>query len=144
MTPIISAANIASQTSTDSTNNTVPLPTQMLSEQDFLNLLVTQMTAQDPLKPMDSQDMLAQMVQFSTLNANTTMQTQLQQMGTQQVFSEASSLLGKQVTLQLDSSTTQGVVTGVDVSTGAPQIVVNGQSYDLNQVLTVTNAPTTP
>ena len=115
----------------------------MLSEQDFLNLLVAQMTAQDPLKPMDSQDMLAQMVQFSTLNANTTMQSQLAQMGVDQNFSEASSLLGKQVTLQLDSSTAQGVVTGVDVSSGAPQIVVNGQSYNLNQVLSVSNAPTT-
>jgi flagellar basal-body rod modification protein FlgD len=143
ITSAASAASAASQTSTDSTGNTVPLPTQMLSEQDFLNLLVAQMTAQDPLKPMDSQDMLAQMVQFSTLNANTTMQTQLAQMGVDQNFSEASSLLGKQVTLQLDSSTAQGVVTGVDVSSGAPQIVVNGQSYNLNQVLSVSNAPTT-
>ena len=131
-----------SQTSNDST---VPLPTQMLSQQDFLNLLVTQMTSQDPLKPMDSQDMLAQMVQFSTLNANTTMQSTLGQMQTGQDFSQATALLGRQVTLQVDDSTTaQGVVTGLDTSSGTPEIIVNGQSYNLSQVLSITNAPTTP
>jgi flagellar basal-body rod modification protein FlgD len=107
------------QTSTD---GTIPLPTQMLSQQDFLNLLVTQMSSQDPLKPIDNQDMLSQMVQFSTLNANTTMQVALGQMQQTQSLSEATGLLGKQVTLQVDSSTTaQGVVTGVDTSTTTPK-----------------------
>jgi flagellar basal-body rod modification protein FlgD len=125
--------------------DTVPLPTQMLSQQDFLNLLVTQMTSQDPLKPIDNQDMLSQMVQFSTLNANTTMQSTLGQMQTGQQFSEASALLGKQVLLQVDSSTTtQGVVSGLDTSTSAPQIIVDGQSYSLSQVLSVSNATTPP
>ncbi|HEX4266106.1 MAG TPA: flagellar hook capping FlgD N-terminal domain-containing protein [Verrucomicrobiae bacterium] len=129
----------------NSSDSTVPLPTQMLSQQDFLNLLVTQMTAQDPLKPIDNQDMLSQMVQFSTLNANTTMQSALGQMQTGQVFSQATALLGREVKLQVDSSTTaQGVVTGVDTSGSVPQITVNGQSYTLDQVLSVTNAPTTP
>jgi flagellar basal-body rod modification protein FlgD len=127
-----------------SSDSTVPLPTQMLSQQDFLNLLVAQMTSQDPLNPMNSQDMLSQMVQFSTLNANTTMQTALGQMQTGQEVTQAEDLMGRQVTVQVDSSTTaQGVVTGVDTSGSAPAIIVNGQSYDLSQVLSVTNASTT-
>jgi len=69
----------ASQTNSG-TDNTIPLPTKGLSQNDFLKLLVTQMTSQDPLKPIDNQDMLSQMVQFSTLNANTTMQSALGQM----------------------------------------------------------------
>jgi flagellar basal-body rod modification protein FlgD len=121
------------------------LPTQSLSQQDFLNLLVAQMTSQDPLNPTNSQDLLSQMTQFSTLNANTTMQTQLGQMQTLNEFSEAGSLLGKQVTLQQDASTTtQGIVTGVDTSTDVPQIIVNGQSYSLSQLLSVTNTSSTP
>ena len=127
-----------------STSDTIPLPTQMLSQQDFLNLLVAQMTSQDPLNPTSSQDLLSQMTQFSTLNANTTLQSDMTQMNVGQQFSTANSLLGKQVLLQVDSKTTaQGVVTGVDTSTGSPQIVVNGQSYSLSQVLSVTNATTT-
>lgn len=128
-----------------SSDGTVPLPTQMLSQQDFLNLLVTQMTAQDPLSPMTNQDMLGQMVQFSTMNANTTMQVALGQMQNTQEFTQAAGLIGRQVTLQVDSSTTsQGVVSGIDTSGTSPQIIVNGQSYVLSQVLSVTNAPTTP
>jgi flagellar basal-body rod modification protein FlgD len=136
------AATTGSQSST---GDSIPLPTQMLSQQDFLNLLVTQMTSQDPLKPIDNQDMLSQMVQFSTLSANTTMQSTLGSMQSGQDFSQATSLLGRQVTLQVDSSTTaQGVVTGIDTSSGVPQITVNGQSYSLSQVLSVTNTTTTP
>ena len=133
-------------TSTNTDNNNIPVPTsQMLSQQDFLNLLVTQMTAQDPLKPTDSQDLLSQMTQFSTLNANNTMQTQLANMQLSQQFSEAGSLLGKQVTLQLDSKTTaQGTVTGIDTSANVPQIVVNGTSYTLDKVISITNPTATP
>jgi len=117
---------------------------QSLSEQDFLNLLVTQMTSQDPLNPMTNQDMLQQMVSFSTLQSNTSMQTLLAGMQSGQVFSEANSMIGKHVNLQVDSNgnTAQGVVSGVDMSTGTPQIVVNGQSYGLNQVISVTPTST--
>ena len=137
--PIINSA-ASSQTG----NNNIPVPTEGLSQQDFLKLLVTQMTSQDPMKPTDSQDLLSQMTQFSTLNANTTMQTQLAQMQALNEFSQASSLLGKQVTLQLDDTTTaQGVVTNVDTSSNVPQLIVNGQHYSLAQVLSVANpAPT--
>ena len=38
---------------------------------DFIKLLTTQLTYQDPLEPTDNQDMLAQMAQFSALAATT-------------------------------------------------------------------------
>jgi flagellar basal-body rod modification protein FlgD len=38
---------------------------------DFIRLLTTQLTMQDPLEPTDNQDMLAQMAQFSSLSVNT-------------------------------------------------------------------------
>ena len=137
--------SISSTGSSTGADNTIPLPTQMLSQKDFLNLLVTQMTSQDPLNPTNSQDLLSQMTQFSTLNANTSLQANLAQLQSSQQFSLANSLLGKQVTLQLNSNTTaQGIVTGVDTSSTAPQVVVNGQSYNLSQVLSVADAPSTP
>lgn len=133
-----------SNTQSNSDSN-IPLPTQSLSQQDFLNLLVAQMTSQDPLNPTNSQDLLTQMTQFSTLNANTSMQGVLGQLQSGQLFSDAGALLGRQVTLQVDASTTtQGTVTGVDTSGNTPLIVVNGQSYDLSQVLSVTNPTSTP
>ena len=136
----VSAATNAVAAQATTSTDSFTLPTQTLSQQDFLNLLVTQMTAQDPLNPMTNQDMLTQMVQFSTLQANTNLQSDLTQLQGSQQFLQASALLGRQVNLQVDSSTTtQGIVTGLDVSSGAPRIVVNGVSYDLSQVITVSN-----
>ena len=133
-------ANAAANSQASSSNDTYTFPTQMMSQQDFLNLLVTQMTAQDPLNPMTNQDMLTQMVQFSTLQANTNLQSNLTAMQIGQEFQDATALIGKQVNLQVDSSTTTlGVVTGVDVSSGLPEIVVNGVSYGLGQILSVTS-----
>ena len=138
--PIINSA-AAAQTGN---NSSIPVPTQGLSQQDFLKLLVTQMTSQDPMKPTDSQDLLSQMTQFSTLNANNALQSQLAQMQALNEFSQAGSLLGKQVSLQVDDTVAQGVVTGVDTSGNVPQIIVNGQSYSLAQVLSVANPAPTP
>jgi flagellar basal-body rod modification protein FlgD len=44
---------------------------QTLGQADFLRLLTTQLTLQDPLAPADNEAMLAQMAQFSALAAST-------------------------------------------------------------------------
>lgn len=44
---------------------------QSLGQADFLRLLTTQLTLQDPLDPADNKEMLAQMAQFSALAATT-------------------------------------------------------------------------
>ena len=137
---VTSATNSQSATG----NSAVPVPTEMLSQQDFLQLLVTQMTSQDPLNPTKSQDLLSQMTQFSTLNANTMLQSQMAQMQELNQFSEAGNLLGKQVTLQLNDTTTgTGIVSGIDTSGDTPQLIVDGQPYSLAQVISVSNPTTT-
>ena len=44
---------------------------ETLDQGDFLRLLTTQLTFQDPLAPADNEAMLAQMAQFSSLAATT-------------------------------------------------------------------------
>ena len=144
MSNVSSVTNNTTANSATTTDAFTSAASKTLSEQDFLNLLVTQMTSQDPMNPMTNQDMLSQMVQFSTLQGNTTMQSTLAGLESGQTFSEANSLIGQQVNLQTDANgnTTQGVVSGIDLSSGTPQIVVNGQSYNLGQVLAITSAAT--
>jgi flagellar basal-body rod modification protein FlgD len=137
----ISSINNTTAANSLTTNDAITsAATQTLSEQDFLNLLVTQMTQQDPLNPETNEDLLSQMVGFSTLASNTTTQTDMGQLAAGQTFSEATALIGSQVNLQVDANgdTAQGVVSGVDASSGTAQIVVNGQSYSLGQLLSVT------
>ena len=63
---------------------TADAPSKVLSQDDFLKLLVAQMTSQDPINPMSNQDMLTQMVQFSTLQGNNSMQKAVSDMESNQ------------------------------------------------------------
>lgn len=41
---------------------------QALGQADFIRLMTTQMTMQDPTDPVDNKEMIAQMAQFSSLS----------------------------------------------------------------------------
>jgi flagellar basal-body rod modification protein FlgD len=117
------AANSVNSTSQN------PLGTQTLNQADFLKLLVTQMSSQDPLNPESDTDFAAQLAQFSSLQATQTMGGNLQTI-------QATGLLGQTVyaTPTTGGSSVSGVVSAVEISSGTPQIVVNGQAYGLSQL----------
>jgi flagellar basal-body rod modification protein FlgD len=128
-------SSVSSSTPTGSASDTLPGSSKPLNQNDFLKLLVTQIQYQDPLNPKSDTDMAAQMAQFTSLQQSTQMSSSLSLL-------QANSLVGDQVTLQVDSQhQTSGIVTGVDVSSGTPQVTVGGQSYDLKQVVSVTPPP---
>jgi len=137
-TSAISAATLAG-----SNANTVDrIPVRTLGQNDFLKLLVTQMTSQDPLNPQKDTDFIAQMAQFSSLEQTKTMSTDIAQLRTQQQFLQASAMLGQAVSLQVDKDTTaQGIVSAVQIEAGTPQLMVGGQAFALSQVLSVARPP---
>ncbi len=100
-----STLNSSTQTQA-STGNSAPgvkPPKKELDQTDFLNLLTTQMQYQDPLKPMDNQEMTAQMTSFSSLNQLVAIGAKLDALQqTQTTLSEvqATSLIGKDVSLK--------------------------------------------
>ncbi len=82
-----------------------------MDKESFLLLLVTQFKYQDPLNPMEDQEFIAQMAQFSSLeqlmNLNDSMGTLTDATNNQQMIN-ATSYIGKQVTV---SGNTIGKVT---------------------------------
>ena len=71
MTAISSTGNNATlfaANSTASTTTTDKKKNDQLDQADFLNLMTTQLKNQDPTKPLDGQQFMAQLAQFSTLN----------------------------------------------------------------------------
>ena len=84
MTTTATTVNSASQTTLDRLNTPSRLKgvTQSLGQADFLKLLTTQLSNQDPLAPTDNQAMLAQMAQFSALAAQTESGATLEEIST--------------------------------------------------------------
>jgi len=137
---VSSAANSAAATA--ATDTIAGSAAQVLSQNDFLKLLVAQMTSQDPMNPQSDTQMAAQMAQFTALQQSNTMSSNIAAMLTQQQVSQANGMLGRTVTLQVDANTlASGVVQAVQLLGGTPKIVVNNTPYDLNQVLTLTPTP---
>ena len=121
------------------------VPKQVLDQSDFLKLLITQMTSQDPLNPKSDLDSIAQMAQFSALEQSKTMQTDMAQLSNQQQILQATSLIGSTVELKVDSDTTaSGVVDSVTMSAGTPMIVVGGVAYDLSQLQKISPTVVSP
>lgn len=116
----------------------------VLAQEDFFELLTAQLTAQDPLKPMDSQDFLGQLAQLNTLQSTSTLTEVLTAMAVQQNFASASSMLGKQVRGFTNAgSEVNGVVTNITIASGEVGLVINGTTVPLANILSVSE-PTPP
>lgn len=83
-TTTTNTTNAATQATLDRLNTPSRLKgaTQSLGQADFLKLLTTQLSQQDPLEPTDNKDMLAQMAQFSALAAQTESGATLEEIST--------------------------------------------------------------
>ena len=132
----VSAANTAFSNRTYQSGN---LPqrelVQTLGQQDFLKLLATQMSTQEPHKPMEDTAFIGQMAQFSSLEQSKSMQQDIESL-------QAGSLLGQQVILQVEKDkTAQGVVEAVKLEAGTPKLIVGGKAYGMELLLSVANPP---
>jgi flagellar basal-body rod modification protein FlgD len=108
-------------------------PNAALDKNDFLKILITQLSHQDPTQPMQDKEFIAQMAQFSSLEQITNMSEGLSRVANILAKSQAVGLLGNLV----DIGEGDGTVTGlVEEVTGGdfPQILVNGRYYDFSQV----------
>jgi len=63
----VSVTNSTATSSTVSQNKSTSTPNNQLDKNSFLKLLVAQLRYQDPLNPMNDQEFIGQMAQFSTL-----------------------------------------------------------------------------
>ena len=73
---------------------------QSLGQEQFLKLLTTQLTHQDPLKPMENGEFLGQMAQFSTVSGIQDLQSSFKDFATtisSDQASQAASLVGRYV-----------------------------------------------
>lgn len=108
-----------------------------LGKDDFLKLLMAQLTNQDPTSPMENTEFIAQMAQFSSLEQMTNMSQNFDKMAAMLNSNEAQSMLGR--TVQIDLGADQSTTGVVEAATRGnnPQIQVNGMFYDMNKIKAV-------
>jgi flagellar basal-body rod modification protein FlgD len=107
----------------------------MLGQDDFLKILVTKLSTQDPMNPQQDSEFIAQMAQFSTLEQSKTMSADIAMLKAQQEVLTANGLIGRTVTVsQNDKKVAQGTVTSIAMNEGAPEVVINGKNYSLEDV----------
>lgn len=136
----MSVSAISAATS-QTTASTPRVPQKVLDQDDFLKLLLAQFTSQDPLEPMKDTAFIAQMAQFTSLEQSKTMTADIAALRGQQEILQANGMLGRNVVVQVDGGLpAEGRVTAVQMEAGTPKIVVNGQAYELSQVLSITTA----
>lgn len=108
----------------------------LVNSETFINLLVAEMTNQDPLEPTSNTEFITQMAQFSQLQY-------MQDTSKYSVASYASSLVGKTVTATKaegkDVIVKTGVVEQVIKNGDSYTVIVDGTSFSLSNITSVSD-----
>ncbi len=113
-----------------------------LGADDFMKLLTTQLTAQDPMNPMKDTEFIAQMANFSSLEQMRGLSKSFDSFASEQKLTSAPAYLGRQVTV-LDAVEGQisGVVDAITLKDGVPAVVIGGKSYETKLITGITTPP---
>jgi flagellar basal-body rod modification protein FlgD len=95
-----------------------------LSFDSLLKIVLTQLTYQDPLKPMDNFQFVSQLAQFSQIQLGQTGNDSLQALVGAQGNQQAASLLGKQVDIGAGAGVVTGKVTAIAFADGTPRLTI--------------------
>lgn len=112
------------------------IPKQELGKNDFLQLLIAQLSHQDPTAPMEDTQFIAQMAQFTSLEQLTNMSSGIEKLGGLFSDTNAVNAVGKRVDIEADSKTASGYITAATRGEN-PEVQVNGTWYEWSAVKTV-------
>ena len=103
---------------------------------DYLKLLVTQLQNQNPLEPMDNDQMTMQLAQLSQLEQTENLRVSFDKVLASEQRSQALAMMGKEISFfPKDGTTLQtGRVGGLDVSAGGVKLQVGNFSVMLDEI----------
>ncbi len=108
----------------------------------FLQLMIAELTNQDPLNPMDNTQLVQQIGELRSIAASDQLTGTLQSLQTQQSLTTASGLIGKEVTaLDSNNEDITGTITSVSVEVDPEnnakrsyRVKIGDQTIDLQNV----------
>ncbi len=121
-----------------------------LDFQSLLQIILTQLTYQDPLQPMDNFQFVSQLAQFSQLQQSQALNDTVQSLLAAQAATQATSLLGRTVdaTTQATGSSNpngsivSGTVQSVSFASGSPQLTIKRTDGSILANIAIANVQT--
>jgi len=112
-----------------------------LSSEQFVKILTTELSQQDPFKPNDSSAILNQLSSLRNIESQTSLQTQLKSLVDQNAVSSAGGMIGQFVKgVDASDKKVQGVVESLVIENGKPVLKLdNGKRIEASRITDVGN-----
>lgn len=98
-----------------------------IQQEDFLKVLLAQMQFQDPLKPLENSEFIAQFAQLTSLEQTQQLNDKLDSLLTLQNGTQAINLIGRSVEAETNTGSIVGQVTSVAFQDGSPTVTLRTQ-----------------
>lgn len=118
--PVSSATNPAAA----QTSRTTAADAFGMGFEDLLRIVLTQLTYQDPLKPMENFEFVSQLAQFSQIQQGQTANESLQGLISAATTNQATSLLGHKIDIPTGETVISGVVKAISFQSGEPRLTI--------------------
>jgi len=106
-----------------------------ISREQFLKILVSELTSQDPLEPLGNNDFIQQLVGLQSLEQSATLTDSLSSFEKFMQMSSGSAMIGKTIKgLTAGGQRVEGVVSKVVLENGNVSLVVGAQKVSINSV----------
>lgn len=105
-------------------NNTQATQNSNLGQEDLFKILLTELSFQDPLDPMDNKEFIAQLAQFTNLEQSRQFNQKLDSLLTVQAADQSIGLLGKTVEVKTNTNPEVGKVTAINFDNGSPVLTI--------------------
>lgn len=127
-------STVSNVTQNTATNERTSKSQDDMGKDDFMKLLVTQLRYQDPMKPMEDKEFIAQMAQFSALE-------QMQNLNTYFLSTQAISMIGKNVSWSDDQGELRsGIVKAVNMANGTATLSIGDSLVEIDKIISVQDA----
>lgn len=104
-----------------------------VNQEQFVRLFLTQLSFQDPLKPADNREFLAQLAQFTNVEQTRILNENVEGLLSVLSTNQSLDLLGRTVEVSAPSGTQVGTVTTVSLVDGRPSLTLLQQDGNVLQ-----------
>ena len=126
----------------DAQTSTTQASSSSSNQTDFMSILLARLKNQNPLEPMNSNDMMTQMAQLNSLEELKSIQAGMDQLAAASSAGFAASLVGKYVKATLDDGTqVEGTVDSTSFKDGKYLLNIGAKEIALSAITNISQPP---